>query len=64
MNSNEKSTKKGGDKMGKDAYDRGRDDGRNGNSENPYIPGEESRQDYQEGNADGAGEKSEAEAND
>ena len=50
--------------MGTDAYDRGRDDGRNGNSQNPYIPGEDSRQDYQEGNADGAGEKSEAEAND
>ncbi len=50
--------------MGKDAYDRGRSDGRDGKSENPYIPGEDSREDYREGNADGAAEKSESEADD
>ena len=50
--------------MGKDAYNRGRSDGRNGKSENPYIPTEDSREDYREGNSDGAGEKSEDEATD
>ena len=36
------------------AYNRGREDGRHGTSENPYIPTESDRDDYREGIADGA----------
>ena len=46
------------------AYDRGRNDGKSGKSENPYMPGEDSRKDYRDGNERGSDEKSNAEAND
>lgn len=46
------------------AYEKGREDGRHGTSNNPYHPTWDERQEYREGNERGQEEKSESEAND
>ena len=50
--------------MGKDAYERGKNDGKHGESKNPYHVQDKSRSDYREGNTRGAEKRSNSKRND